>query len=174
MVAIAAFVAAFVASALAAGAPDGVRRCSARAEGGAGVTIAPRRDIRIGPVVFFGLRHPKRQASPGTPGRDPSYKIPIAVRAGEPVLLRIPPEARGDIGLNYARRNAERLADSQTLVLVKPCPPLTRRFTDGRPVGRWTTFSGGLVVRAPGCYPLEVARRGKPFTRRMIALGERC
>jgi hypothetical protein len=158
----------------AAAAPDGVRRCSERVEGGVGVTISPRRDIRIGPVVFFGLRRPGRQMVPGTHGRDPGYKIPIAVRAGRAVLLRIPPEARADVALNYAARNAGVIADGQWLVLVKPCPPRTRRFTNGKPIGRWTAFSGGLIVRTPGCYPIEVARRGKPFTRRLVALGRRC
>src|SRR4051794_3553096 len=167
-------IAVFVATALAAGAPDAVRPCSARAEGAGGMTISPERDIRIGPVVFFGLRHPERQSFPGTHGRDPGSKIPIAVRAGAPVLLRVPSGARGSLGLNYATRSVARLERAQSLVQVEPCSPATRRFTDGRPIGRWTGFSGGLVVRAPGCYPLEVARHGKPFVRRRVALGKRC
>jgi hypothetical protein len=154
--------------------PDAVRSCHARVEGGGGVTIRPQRDIRIGPVVFFGLRHPERQAVLGTHGRDAGFKIPIAVRAGRPVRLRIPPEVRGDLAFNYGARNAAVIADGQSLVLVRPCPPRTRRFTNGRPIGRWTAFSGGFIVRTPGCYPIEVARRGKPFTRRLVALGERC
>src|SRR3954451_25060256 len=154
-----------------AAAPDAVRPCEARVEGGGGVTITPRRDIRIGPVVFFGLRKPERQRVVGTHGRDPGYKIPIAVRAGRPVLLRV--QSR-ELALNYATRNADRVEKGQSLVLVKPCPPATRRFSGSGRVGRWTTFSGGLIVRTPGCYPLEVARRGEPFVRRNVALGKRC
>jgi hypothetical protein len=154
-----------------AAAPDGVRPCDARVEGGDGVTISPKRDVRIGPVVFFGLRHPERQRVLGTHGRDPGYKIPIAVRAGRPVLLRVQSH---ELAFNYATRNVDRVEEGQSLVLVKPCPPSTRKFTDGRPIGRWTAFSGGFIVRTPGCYPIEVARRGKPFVRRSVALGKRC
>jgi hypothetical protein len=154
-----------------AAAPDGVRPCSARAEGTGPVTISARRDIRIGPVAFFGLRHPERQRVLGTRGRDPGYKIPIAVRAGRPVLLR---SRSSDLTFNYATRNVDQVEDGQSLVLVKPCPHGTRRFTDGQPIGRWTTFSGGFIVRTPSCYPIEVARRGEPFVRRDVALGKRC
>jgi hypothetical protein len=159
----------------AGGAPDGVRPCSARVEGGSGgVTVDARRDIRVGPVVFFGLRRPERQRIMGTHGRDPGYKIPIAVRTGKPVFLRVPPEARGNLALNYARRNAAKIEDGQSLVLVKPCPSQTRRFFGSGRVGRWTAFSGGFIVRTPGCYPIEVARAGKAFTRRRVAFGRRC
>jgi hypothetical protein len=64
--------------------------------------------------------------------------------------------------------------EGQSLVLVKPCPPSTRRFFGSGHVGLWTAFSGGFIVRTPGCYPIEVARRGKPFARRLVALGRRC
>jgi hypothetical protein len=154
-----------------AAAPDGVRPCQARIEGAGSVTIDARRDIHVGPVVFFGLRHPERQRIAGTHGRDPGYKIPIAVRAGRPVLLRVQSH---DLAFNYATRNVDRVEEGQSLVLVKPCPPRTRRFFGSGRVGRWTAFSGGFIVRTPGCYPVEVARRGKPFVRRMVALGKPC
>jgi hypothetical protein len=59
-------------------------------------------------------------------------------------------------------------------VRVTPCPPDTRRFTDGRRLGRWTFYPGGFVVRAAGCYAIEVARRGKPFVSRRVGFGKRC
>src|SRR4051794_9141176 len=147
-----------------AAAPDAVRPCETRAQGAGGVTVSVR-DIRIGPAVFLGLRHPERQRIVGTHGRDSGYKIPVAVRAGRPVLLQIPPRASGRLGLNYGTKNVDRIENAQSVVLLKPCPA---------GMGRWTWFPGGLIVPKPGCYPIEVARRGKPFVRRNVALGKRC
>jgi hypothetical protein len=161
----------------------GTRGCRARIESGSqpgGLRIDRRRDLRIGPVVFFGLRRPEHQMISGGRGRDPGAKIPIAVRAGKPVVLRIPPEARQDIALNYAvdrdgsGNDVRRVSDGQYRVRVTPCPPRTRRFSGPGRVGRWTAFSGGFVFRAKGCYPIEVARAGKPFKRRLVAFGAPC
>jgi hypothetical protein len=159
--------------------PDGVRRCSARSEAPGKTAIDRRRDIRIGPVVWFQLRHAEGQIV-ATRGRDLMAKVAIAVRAGKPVLVRIPRSARRDIALNYAADRdgntpaVQHVADGQTLVRVEPCPPRTRRFSDGRQVGPWTTFSGGFVFKRRGCYPLEVARVGGRYVRKRVSLGKPC
>jgi hypothetical protein len=158
--------------------PDGVRGCATRAEGTGPLHLRDETNLRIGPVVFYALARPTRLER--IRGRDPSLKSGIAVRSGGPVLLRIPPRARADVALNYAARpdgssrDVRRVADGQTLVRVTPCPPGTRRFTDGRRIGPWTGFAGGFVVRAAGCYPIEVARAGEPFKRRVVGFGRRC
>jgi hypothetical protein len=161
--------------------PDGTRGCRARIEaGGGGIEVDRRRDLRVGPVVFFGLRKPRHQFVSATPRSDPAVKAAIAVRAGGPVLLRIPRAARRDLALNYAVErdgtpfNVRRVSDGQSLVRVTPCRPSTPRFSGGGRVGRWTAFSGGFVMRARGCFPVEVARAGKPFVRRRIAFGATC
>jgi hypothetical protein len=159
--------------------PDGVRGCATRAEVTGPLHLRNKANVRIGPVVFYGLAKPVRLDR--IRGRDRSLKSGIAVRAGRPVLLRIPPEARTDIALEYAVRrdgsfpDVRHVADGQALVRVSACPPDTRRFTDGRRIGPWTGFAGGFVMRAAGCYPIEVARAGKPFKRRVIRFGrKRC
>jgi hypothetical protein len=158
--------------------PDGVRACATRGEVIGPLHIKDSHNLRIGPVVFFGLGTPPKLNH--YRGRDPSLKVGIAVRTGAPVLLRIPREARRDIAFEYAvRRNGSFphvnfVGDGQHLVRIEPCPPSTRRFSDGRPIGNWTAFPGGFVMRAAGCYPIEVARRGKPFTRRRIGFGKSC
>jgi hypothetical protein len=172
-----------LAAAPAGGAPDTewVRPCPTHIEGPGKLTIDDERDLRVGPVVWFGLASGPRVTRPyETPGRDPSVKSAIAVRAGGPVLLRIPPEARGAISMVYGAErdgttpNVRRVSEGQVLVRVKPCAPSRRRFSDGRPIGPWTAFSGGFVMKKAGCYPVEVARRGKPFKRRMLGFGKRC
>src|SRR3954462_12673862 len=82
--------------------PDGTRGCRARIEGPGGIKFHLKHDLRVGPVVFFGLRLAAKGPLTEYRGRDPSWKSAIAVRAGAPVLLRVPPEARGDITLTYA------------------------------------------------------------------------
>jgi hypothetical protein len=161
--------------------PDGVRRCRNRIEGGGPIQIdAKKRDVRIGRVVFFGLRRAATDRLESYRGRDYLIKSAIAVRAGKPVFLRIPPEARDHITLDYAtKRNGaffdvRRVADGQFVVRVNPCPPATRQFTNGRPIGRWTAFSGGFVFNARGCYPIEASRPGGGYARRLVGFGKRC
>jgi hypothetical protein len=160
--------------------PDGERRCRTRIEAPGQVTFNRRRDLRAGPVVFFALRGAATDPPQPRRGGHYSRKSAIAVRAGGPVLLRIPPRARRDIALVYASErdgtlpNVERVADGQSLVRVHPCPPSTPRFSGSGRVGRWTAFNGGFVYREPGCYPVQVARRGRPYVTRRVGLGERC
>jgi hypothetical protein len=157
-----------------------VRGCATRAEGDGPLGLHDKANLRIGPVLFYGLRRAATEPLEHVRGRDSTLKAGIAVRAGPPVSIRIPRSARRDIALQYAVRrdgsfpDVKHVADGQSLVLIKACPPSTRRFTDGRAIGPWTGFAGGFVVRAPGCYPIEVARQGKPFKRRLVGFGERC
>lgn len=167
----------------AAESPDGERSCGQRIEAGSpegGIRFDRRRDLRIGAVVFFGLRRPKSQMVE-TPGRDIALKSAIAVRAGRrPVLLRIPRRVRGSIALSYAAEpdgttaDVRRVREGQSLVRVHPCPPGTPRFSGGGSVGRYTAFSGGFVLRRRGCYPIEVGREGGAFVKRRVAFGRSC
>jgi hypothetical protein len=157
-----------------------VRPCPTHIEGPGKLTFDKERDVRVGPVVFFGLGNPRGSRPDTFRGNDPSVKSGIAVRAGKAVRLRIPPEARGSISMVYGvdrdgtLPNVRRVRQGQALVRVKPCAPHRPRFSDGRPIGPWTAFNGGFVMRGAGCYPIEVARAGKPFTRRMLGFGKRC
>jgi hypothetical protein len=162
--------------------PDGVRRCRNRIEGPGKLEIeTKRRDVRIGRVVWFGLKQPRRTINE-VPGRDLSLKSAIAVRAGRPVLLRIPVEAREHISMNYAaerdgtHEDTPRVADGQFLVRVHPCPPDTPSFSNGgrTRVGRWTAFSGGFQFDERGCYPIETSRPNGTWARKRVSFGKRC
>lgn len=171
---------AFVASAGAAPADLPVRGCASRAEGMGPLGIHQKANLHVGPVVFYGLRRAATQPLEHVRGHYPTLKSAIAVRAGAPVVIRVPPEARGDVALEYWVKpdggfpDVKHVADGQSEVLVKPCPPNTRRFSGPGRVGSWTAYAGGFVLRAPGCYPIEVARQGKPFKRRLVGFGRRC
>jgi hypothetical protein len=63
--------------------------------------------------------------------------------------------------------------DGQAAVRVKPCPPRTRRFSDGRRLGRRTGFSGGFPVKSPACVTVQVFR-GERVWSRPVGLGTSC
>lgn len=131
-------------------------------------------DVRLGRLFFIGLdrRHSWRLRR----GADGTLKIPVVVRGGEPVTVRITPldrtRARLDFDVAQWRREGRRVADGdgQRAVRFHACPPGTRRFTDGTP-NPWTGYPGGFLVDRPGCALLTASATGMRTVRRRVAVG---
>lgn len=159
-----------------AGAPSD-RTCPTRGEGAAGGPDPPysRHDVRFGRLFFIGLdrRRPWRLRR----GADGTLKIPVVLRKGEPVTVRIRPlgrtRARLDFDVDGWRGEGRRVADGdgQRAVRFHACPADTPRFTDGEPLGPWTGYPGGFLVDRPGCARLTATAAGMPTVRRRVALG---
>ena len=153
------------------------RTCATHAEGPAGGSGPPygKGDVRFGRLYFLGLarRHSWRLRR----GADGVLKIPVVLREGAPVTVRITPlgraRARLDFDVEQWRREGRRVAagDGQRAVRFHACPASTPRFTDGQPLGPWTGYPGGFLVDRPGCARLTVNGAGMPTVRRRVALG---
>lgn len=154
------------------------RTCDTHAEGPLTTAEPPVRaqDVRLHRLVFIGLDR-RHRWQPPHPGSSGTLKIPVRIREGSPVTVRITPlgrtRARLDFNPERWSRRDRRVAagDGQRVVRFHACPADTRRFTDGRPLGPWTGYPGGFLVDRPGCATLTVSARGTPTVRRRVALG---
>lgn len=154
------------------------RTCDTHAEGPlttAEPSLGPN-DVRFGRLVFIGLDR-RHRWQPPHPGSSGTLKIPVRIREGSPVTVRITPlgrtQARLDFNPERWSRRGRRVAagDGQRVVRFHACPADTKRFSDGRPLGPWTGYPGGFLVDRPGCATLTVTTHGTPTVRRRIALG---
>ena len=153
------------------------RTCVTRAEGPARAAGPPysRADVRLGRLFF--LRRDRRHRWQPRRGADGTLKIPVVVGEGEPVTVRITPlgrtRARLDFDMAQWRREGRRVADGdgQRAVRFHACSAATRRFTDGKALGRWTGYPGGFLVDRPGCARLTATAPAMRTVRRRIALG---
>lgn len=159
---------------------EGLRTCAQRIEVTGDRTPRTRpSDVRLGPVLFFGLRKAADPDAhePFDQDADPTWKTAIAVKTGEPVVLAIAGGRTSGASLIYDMRQfrAETVAGGggDAAVRVKPCPPSTRRFSDGRRVGRWTLFSGGFMFEGPRCVGVQVYRSGRVWSR-TVGFGTEC
>jgi hypothetical protein len=98
----------------------------------------------------------------------------VAVATGRPVTVRVRRAAPARLYFdNDAPPRQRQIAtrDGQRAVRFEACPPDTRRFTDGRPLGRWTVYPGGFLVAEPGCVRVTARGRGMRTARARLALG---
>lgn len=160
------------------------RVCETRVEGGRPEDIDKpnaRNDLVAGraSIVFARVRArglPKRRL-PQNP-RAWILKTPVMVRAGSPVVIRVAARDRPYVALDFdgtrwaARDRAAE--DGQSSVRFHACPPDTRRFVDGKPLGEWTGYNGGLIVERPRCVTFEFLEEGRPTVRRRLGIGRRC
>jgi hypothetical protein len=120
-------------------------------------------------VVFWGLRNARRWEFGGE--RQPYFKSPISVRYGRRLTVAIAPQDRGWLELVYG-------GSPETGVPVlrfRPCRPDRRRFTDGHPIGRETTWAGGFFAHQPGCGTVRVRRAGERDWRELrVGFGVEC
>jgi hypothetical protein len=104
--------------------------------------------------------------------------MPVIIRAGSPVVVRIAERDRRYVALDFAVNRGDvrdRVAeDGQSSVRFHACPPDTKRFTDGKPIGEWTFYPGGLIVERRRCVTFEFLEQGKPTVRRRLGIGRRC
>lgn len=109
------------------------------------------------PTVSLRLR-----AAPRVPAGWRFAKFALLVRnSATPVTLTVPPAVRREITLT-----ATGVAVGGTSTLrLDPCPD--------QGLGNWTLWSGGVLARTPGCYPITVTTAQKSTTTR-LAVGARC
>ena len=167
-----------VALATAFSAPDFTRTCDTRAEGPPGAPpfeADAARDVTLGRVTFIGLKD--RIPLSRSPGGDTLAKRPAVIAAGAPVTVRIRPLRRTRGRLDFdpsewrARRRRVAAGAGRRSVRFEPCPPDTKRFTDGRPLGDHTFYPGGFLIARRGCARLVARAPGEEVVRRRVALG---
>jgi hypothetical protein len=160
------------------------RVCETRAEGAGPDDVAlpdPRVDIIAGRVSIHAVRAAARRLPERKPPSNPRawiIKTPLIIRAGAPVVVRVAERDRRYVALDFAPDSGPRrdrvAADGQSSVRFHPCPPDTKRFSDGKPLGEWTGYPGGLIIERRRCITLEFLEEGRPTIRRRIGLGRRC
>lgn len=154
-------------------AADYDRTCETRAEGADPDEVVepdPRRDLVVGRVMLLNARAAGGELESYKSRRGYLIKTPVIIRAGAPVAVRIAQRDRRHVALDFD--NADE--NGQRSVRFHPCPPETERFSDGKPLGEWTAYPGGLILERPRCVTFEVLEEGKPTVRRRVALGKRC
>jgi hypothetical protein len=110
----------------------------------------PRRTLQLG-------------RRPG-PGWDRFAKVGIVVRAGSPVVLEVPVRWRSVYSLEYVPKHIQTVADGSRKLSVRAC---------AGPLGRWSAYAGGYVVKRPVCVPLTVRADGRTTTVD-VAVGRSC
>jgi hypothetical protein len=156
------------------------RVCESRAEGGKPEDVHlpdARSDVFAGRATIAFARTAARRLSTRRP-RPWILKTPVMIRAGAPVVIRVAARDRRHVALDFDQsRWTERdrtAADGQASVRFHACPPETKRFVDGKPLGEWTGYPGGLIVERPRCVTFEFLEEGRPTVRRRLGIGTRC
>jgi hypothetical protein len=132
------------------------------------------RDVAIGPFTLAGGRGYTSGAADWI--RDNGYaKMPLLLRPGHRVTLRIPASARPHVGLYYgAHADGEnRFADSETALTFRSCRSgVSRSRLAGREVSFW---SGGLITDGTTlCVALSIRIDGGPLRRVRLPVGRDC
>jgi hypothetical protein len=160
------------------------RVCKTHAEGAEPGDVAlpdPRTDIVAGRVSIAFARVAAQRLSRRKPPHNPrawTLKTPVIIRAGSPVVIRVAERDRRYVALDFdVRRWGKRdraAEDGQSSVRFHACPPDTKRFSDGKPLGEWTGYPGGLIVERRRCVTFEFLEEGQPTVRRRLGIGRRC
>ena len=141
--------------------------CDRRVEGAKPLTTPPKRILVVPGVLWLGA--PKNAFIAGSGWKDADgrgYKIPVSVSADQPgrsLLLSV--AERGAL-LHYPGVDAHS-------VRFRACVPGHPGWGDNPPVGRWTSWAGGITVDEPRCVHL-VVRSGTQVHRLQLGLGVRC
>jgi hypothetical protein len=151
------------------------RVCETHAEGADPDDVAlpdSRRDVVAGRISIVGAARLSGRKPPSD-GRAWVLKQPVIIRAGAPVVIRVAKRDRAYVALQFdPDRFGGRIGQSS--VRFHACPPDTKRFSDGKPLGEWTGYPGGLIVERRRCVTLEFLEEGKPTVRRRVGIGRRC
>jgi hypothetical protein len=149
------------------------RTCATRAETSRADESPRAGAVRLGRLAFAA--HGVEQMARGVNGSDPTVKLPVALRIGPPVTVRLRRSARARLDFDNeesgSRRRRVASGDGQLAVRFEACPRGTRRFSDGRPHGRWTFYPGGFLVARAGCVSVTARGRGMRTARTRLALG---
>jgi hypothetical protein len=176
----------FLTAASAGGAQAAVfdRVCATHAEGAEPDDVAlpnPRTDVIAGRVSLVFARVSARELPKRRPAFNPRawiVKLPVVIRAGAPVVVRVAardrPYVAFDFGTEGHAGNDRVAEDGQSGVRFHPCPPDTKRFSDGKPLGEWTGYPGALIVERRRCVTFEFLEPGRPTVHRTLGIGRRC
>jgi hypothetical protein len=141
---------------------------------------ARRASIFLPDVRFWNLRRWRThefEPGSGPDGGDPVVKAAISVRHPGPTTVKVAPEDREWVALDYDRERwrgrGRTVADGEVAVRFRPCKPDTSRFSGRGHVGRWTAWAGGLLVAHAGCATLLVRTAGD-WQRVPVELGADC
>ena len=180
---VAALLAALVLAApAAAAAPTPTRTCAQRAENGQPGTFRPGTPgtIRFGPALIFNLESSDEITTAQltrSRGRDPFFKMGMALKASRAVVLSIAPESRRYARVAYAGDGTDRkrLSEFPVATVIRACPKDEPAFSYQGTVGAATFFPGGFVTDGKGvprCVGIEVRERGKRAVyRRTVPFG---
>jgi hypothetical protein len=129
----------------------------------ANVLVMPRNVIG-GQLRRFPDGRAQQIDDSGQPEFPFSSKTPLVVRAAtRPFTIKIAPAWRGRAGMLWGNPQSNVAADG---VRVVPC-------SRGDDNGDWVVWTGGFVVKEPGCVPLVVTM-GYRVYRARVALGVAC
>ncbi len=154
--------------------PPPLRGCADHVEGPGPSTTAPfGGQVVVGPLRFAGLAG---EASPRALAINRSgdvyrVKAGVGVPAGVRATLTIGRSARGWAALAYAPREPGKVQREDAAVRLQACAADHPAFSYGGPVGPITGFSGGFVLKRPGCVPLEGRVAGQPAAHRRVSFG---
>jgi len=156
--------------------PPPLRGCADRAEGGAPPDGAPLPgQLAVGPFRFAGLaggvsrRELELDRSGGVYGVKAGVMLPAGVRA----TLSIGSRARSWASLDYAPQHPGKPRRLRDAFRFQACSADQPAFSYDGPVGPFTGFPGGFVLKRPGCVPLEARVPGRPVVRASVRFGVR-
>jgi hypothetical protein len=158
------------------------RTCAQRAEDGKPGTFRPGTPgtTRFGPALIYNLDRGDELTTAQltrSQGRDPFFKMPMALKASKVVVLSIAPASRRYARVAYAGDDADRrrLTDFPVATVIQACPKDQPAFSYAGTVGAATFFPGGFVTDGKGvprCVGIELRERGKrAVSRRTVPFG---
>ncbi len=151
-----------------------LRGCADHVEGGKPSDTAPTPgELAIGPLRFAGLAREasRRVFAVNRAGDVYRVKAGVGVPAGMRATLTIGRSARRWAALSYAPRVPGEPPREGAAVRFQACAADHPAFSYDGPVGPITGFSGGFVLKRPGCLPLEVRVAGQPVVRARVPFG---
>jgi hypothetical protein len=156
-------------------------KCSTRSEANFAGGFTSSDNLVVDPLVVVGGAY----TDPGTVRDFGGNKLPVLVKAGHSVTVRIARPWRRVAGLAYGRLPQGRttLRDTHRTVTFVACRPgkAPDEYSPRGPSGSHadgvaiTFWSGFILTRVPACIPLDIYADGATAPRRVgLGLGRRC
>lgn len=148
--------------------------CKRKSEGQFPGAFADPANLTVGPATLVGWHRGASAVFIAVVDQPQFWKMPLLVRDGRRVTLRIAAEARRRARLKYLVRGGDEVADHPREITFTAC---SRRrgersgsSVDGAPVTFW---SGGVVFEnAPACVPVQFRHdRSRVWRTRTLRLG---
>ncbi len=156
--------------------PPPLRRCADRAEGGKPPDRSPLPgQVAVGPFRFGDLARlaSRRELELHRTGELYGVKAGVLLPAGVRATLSIAGRARSWASLDYAPRRPGEPRRLRDAIRFQACSADQPAFSYDGPIGPFTGFPGGFVLKRPGCVPLEARAAGRPVARATIRFGVR-